>query len=169
MGDPVLWQRAEPVADPADPAIQALAADMIETMHAAGGVGLAAPQVGVSARLFVFRVPPSRLTGAADDTEAGDCVLINPEIELLGDTQVLGWEGCLSIPGLRAVVPRAHRLVYRGVALNGERIEREAAGFHARVIQHEFDHLNGVLYPMRMTDFSQFGFNEELAARFSQA
>jgi len=163
MGHPVLWRRCDPVPDPGAPEIRRLAADMIETMEDAPGVGLAAPQVHVPLRLFVFRVPEGRSGGDAEDMPVGNSVLINPEIKLLSDDRVLRWEGCLSIPGLRAAVPRAPRIHYRGVDCDGNRIEREASGFHAGVIQHEYDHLDGILYPMRMTDFRLFGFNEELS------
>jgi peptide deformylase len=137
---------------------------MIETMEDAPGVGLAAPQVHVPLRLFVFRIPAGR--GGEDplDLPVGTSVLINPQVELLTDERVLYWEGCLSIPGLRAAVPRAPRIRYRGVDCDGAATEREVSGFHADVVQHEYDHLDGILYPMRMQDFSLFGFNEELTA-----
>jgi peptide deformylase len=163
MGHPVLLQMCDPVADPGAPEIRRLVADMLETMHDAPGVGLAAPQVHVPLRLFVFRVPETRAGEGADDTVIGDSVLINPEIELLTDERLLRWEGCLSIPGLRAAVPRAPRIRYRGVDCDGRAVEREVSGFHAGVVQHEYDHLDGILYPMRMKDFSLFGFTEELA------
>jgi peptide deformylase len=163
MGQPVLIRRAEPVPDPGAPEIRRLVADMIETMHDAPGVGLAAPQVYVPLRLFVFRVPAERGETDPDDAAVGDTVLINPEVELLGEERVLRWEGCLSIPELRAAVPRAARVRYRGVDCDGRVIEREASGFHAGVIQHENDHLDGILYPMRMTDFTLFGYQDELA------
>jgi len=163
MGQPVLIRRAEPVPDPGAPEIRRLVADMIETMHDAPGVGLAAPQVYVPLRLFVFRVPAERGENDPDDAAVGDTVLINPEVELLGEERVLRWEGCLSIPELRAAVPRAARVRYRGVDCDGRLIEREASGFHAGVIQHENDHLDGILYPMRMTDFTLFGYQDELA------
>ena len=163
MGHPVLLKMCDPVADPGAPEIRRLVADMLETMHDAPGVGLAAPQVHVPLRLFVFRVPETRAGETADDTVIGDSVLINPKIELLTEQRVLRWEGCLSIPGLRAAVPRAPRIRYRGVDCDGRVVEREVSGFHAGVVQHEYDHLDGILYPMRMKDFSLFGFNEELA------
>ena len=169
MGHPVLIQRCAPVADPGAPEIRRLVADMIETMEDAPGVGLAAPQVYVPLRLFVFRIPAGR--GADDplDLPVGSSVLINPEVELLTDQRVLCWEGCLSIPGLRAAVPRAPRIRYRGVDCDGAVTEREVTGFHADVIQHEYDHLDGILYPMRMRDFSLFGFTEEIAAAMAAA
>jgi peptide deformylase len=163
MGLPVLTQVCEAVPDPGAPEIRRLVADMIETMEDAPGVGLAAPQVHVPLRLFVFRVPGDRSGTDPDDTALDNSVLINPTVELLGDERVVGWEGCLSIPGLRAAVPRARRIRYRGTDCDGRPVEREAAGFHARIVQHEFDHLNGVLYTMRVTDFRLFGFNEELS------
>ena len=163
MGHPVLLRRAEPVSAPGTPEIRRLVADMIDTMEDAPGVGLAAPQVHVPLRLFVFRVPPERVSGDVADSVAPNTVLINPELELLPGESVLRWEGCLSIPGLRGAVPRARRVRYRGADCDGRVIEREVSGFHAGVVQHEYDHLDGILYPMRMTDFRLFGFNEELA------
>ena len=163
MGHPVLLRMCEPVADPGAPEIRRLVADMLETMHDAPGVGLAAPQVHVPLRLFVFHVPETRAGEPTGDTVIGDSVLINPEIELLTDERVLRWEGCLSIPGLRAAVPRAPSIRYRGVDCDGRPVQREVSGFHAGVVQHEYDHLDGILYPMRMKDFSLFGFTEELA------
>jgi peptide deformylase len=160
MGHPVLLQKCAPVADPGAPEIRRLVANMMETMEDAPGVGLAAPQVYQPLRLFVFRVFGERAD--PDVLVLGNTVLINPEVELIGDERVMGWEGCLSIPGLRAMVPRADRIRYRGVDCDGNLTEREVTGFHARIVQHEYDHLDGVLYPMRMTDFHEFGFNEEL-------
>ncbi len=162
MGHPVLLRRCDPVADPGAPEIRRLVADMIETMEDAPGVGLAAPQVYQPLRLFVFRVPSGRESQNPDDTAVETTVMINPTVEPVGDERALGWEGCLSIPGLRAAVPRASRIRYRGVDCDGNVTEREAAGFHARVVQHEYDHLDGILYTMRMTDFRYFGFTEEL-------
>jgi peptide deformylase len=158
MGHPVLVQRAQPIDDPSVPALRRLVADMAETMLDAEGIGLAAPQVHSSLRLILF-------ADAADRAEAKDrrpLVLINPEIEPLDDTLELGWEGCLSIPGLRGIVPRYARIGYRGLTPDGETIEREAQGLHARVVQHELDHLDGVLYPMRMPDLRQLTFETEL-------
>jgi peptide deformylase len=162
MGHPVLLRACEPVADPGAPEIRRLVADMMETMMDAPGVGLAAPQVYQPLRLFVFRVPGGRETQDPDDVAMGNSVLINPTVELIGEERVMGWEGCLSIPGLRAAVPRANRIRYRGVDCDGTVIEREVTGFHARVVQHEYDHLDGIMYPMRMTDFRHFGFTDEL-------
>jgi peptide deformylase len=163
MGHPVLLQKCLEVADPTAPEIKRLVADMIETMHDASGAGLAAPQVHVPLRLFVFRVVAERASGDPDDTPMPDSVVINPTIETIGDDTRLRWEGCLSIPGLRAAVPRAWRIRYRGVDTDGAPVGGEVTGFHAGVVQHEYDHLDGVLYPMRMNDFSLFGFNEEIA------
>src|SRR5215469_9936084 len=168
MGHPVLLRKCDPVPDPGAPEIQRLVADMMETMEDAYGAGLAAPQVHVPLRLFVFRVSEARGQEDPDDAPIGNTVVINPEIELLSDERILRWEGCLSIPGLRAAVPRAPRIRYRGVDCDGNPIAREVAGFHAGVVQHEYDHLDGILYPMRMRNFSLFGFTEELT-RAAQA
>jgi peptide deformylase len=162
MGHPVLLQKAHPVEDPTAPEIKRLVEDMIETMLDAGGVGLAAPQVHVSLRLFVFHLPASRIEGEDAIALAAHAV-INPEFTPLDETQRMGWEGCLSIPGLRAAVPRFPRIRYAGFGTDGLGFERDAAGFHAVIVQHEYDHLDGILYMMRMTDFSMMGFNEELA------
>jgi len=162
MGHPVLLERCRPVADPGAPEIRRLVQDMFETMEDAPGAGLAAPQVHVPLRLFVFRVLPDRSSGASDDTVIGNTVVINPVVEPLGDEMHLRWEGCLSIPGLRAAVPRFRRVRYTGVDCDGRPVTAEVSGFHAGVVQHENDHLDGILYPMRMTDFSRMGFNEEI-------
>jgi peptide deformylase len=162
MGHPVLLRKCDPVPDPGAPEIRRLVADMMETMIDAPGVGLAAPQVYQPLRLFVFRVPGGRETQDPDDTTLENTILINPTVELIGEERVMGWEGCLSIPDLRAAVPRAARIRYRGVDCDGNVTEREATGFHARIIQHENDHLDGILYPMRVTDFRWFGFTNEL-------
>jgi peptide deformylase len=151
MGHPVLLQRAEPVADAAAPEITRLIADMGETMRDAGGIGLAAPQVHVPLRLFVWA-----------EGEALRAV-INPELAPLDDEIEAGWEGCLSIPGLRGLVPRFRRVAFRGQDEAGAALSGVAEGLLARVMQHEFDHLEGTLYPMRMPDLSRFGFTEELA------
>ena len=162
MGAPVLRVRAQEVPDPTHPEIARLVQDMTETMYAVGGAGIAAPQVHVSQRVVLYTVPASRSTGAEDDQPQGLTTIVNPSIEPLGEEMVLGWEGCLSLPGLRGAVPRHARVRYSGWLLSGERIERVASGWHARVVQHEFDHLDGILYPQRMTDMSLFGFTEEL-------
>lgn len=159
MGHPVLLAKAGLVEDVSAPEIQALIAAMAETMFDAGGVGLAAPQVHVGLRLFVFRVPASRGEGVEIPLRA----VVNPVIvpnEAAG--RELGWEGCLSIPGLRAAVPRWREIRLSGLDEDGKAFDEVLTGFAARVVQHEADHLDGVLYPMRMEDFSRFGYNEEL-------
>jgi len=158
MGNPILLQRCEPVPDPSAPEIRRLVADMLETMEEAPGVGLAAPQVYVPLRIFVFRVPGNR--GGTEPVPS--TVIINPTIEPVGEEIGLNWEGCLSIPEMRGVVPRHIAIRYSGVDRDGAPISGEASRFHARVMQHEYDHLDGILYTMRMTDFRYFGFNEEL-------
>lgn len=168
MGHPVLLQKALSVQDPTSSEIRRLVADMMETMEDANGAGLAAPQVYVPLRLFVFRVNANRASGDPDDVAMPNTVVINPEVTFIGDDTRLRWEGCLSIPGLRAAVPRAWRVRYTGVDAEGQPVSREVTGFHAGVVQHEYDHLDGVMYPMRMKDFSLFGFNEELARAAEQ-
>jgi len=158
MGHPVLLNPAKPVENPLAPEIQTLLANMVHTLDDAGGVGLAAPQVYESLRLFIFHVPPSR---AEDDQAIPLNAIINPTITPLSDEQELGWEGCLSIPGLRAAVPRFKHINLKALDSKGAPLDRDFSGFAARVIQHETDHLDGLLYPMRMNDFRYFGFNEE--------
>ncbi len=158
MGHPILRRRADPLADPRAPEIRRLVNDMLDTLADAGGIGLAAPQVHVPWRVVIFEVPPGRAGGDAVPMT----VLVNPEIEAAGPESDLGWEACLSVPGLTGVVARLRCIRYRGLTPAGERIEREAEGYHARVVQHECDHLDGVLYPMRMTDLSLLAFVEEL-------
>jgi peptide deformylase len=161
MGHPVLLRRADPVPDPAAPDIARLIDDMIETMEDARGAGLAAPQVHVPLRLFVFRVPADRSMGEGDPPRPVDA-LINPVITPDGDTMAFRWEGCLSIPGMRAMVPRFERVRYEGFNRHGAPVSGTATGFHATVLQHENDHLDGILYPMRMSDLGQMGFEEEM-------
>lgn len=167
MGHPVLLKRAEPVADPGAPEIRRLVADMMETMEDAPGAGLAAPQVHVPLRLFVFRVQPGRAE-TPGDAPVGNTVLINPVLEFVGDERVIRWEGCLSIPGMRGAVPRHARVRYTGVDCDGRVVQAEVGGFHANVVQHEYDHLDGILYPMRMTDLRLLGFHEEMAKAAEQ-
>ena len=162
MGHPVLRAVARPVEDPSAPWVRRLVGDMSETMEDASGAGLAAPQVHQSHRIVIFRVPEERLTDMPGDVAQDLTVLINPVVEAIGPERALGWEGCLSVPGLRGVVPRHLRVRYRATGLDGEIIEREAEGFHARVVQHECDHLDGILYPQRMTDHRLLVFLEEL-------
>jgi peptide deformylase len=161
MGHPVLRGVAAAVADPTSEAVKRLVADMIETLEDIGGAGLAAPQVHVSRRVVIFKVPAERTTGLSEDIPQDLTVLVNPEIEPLPGGVALGWEGCLSVPGLRGAVPRYARVRYRGVSPDGAVIEREVEGFHARVVQHECDHLDGILYPQRMTDHRLLMYLEE--------
>ena len=160
MGDPRLLRIAEPVAKFDTPELHALIADMFETMHSLNGAGLAAPQIGVNLRLVIFGFSSSPRYPDADAVP--ETVLINPVITFIGDEQEDGWEGCLSVPGLRGVVPRYRSLRYQGFDQYGKVIDRTATGFHARVVQHECDHLDGVLYPMRVRDFKQFGYTDVL-------
>jgi peptide deformylase len=161
MGHPVLRGIAQPVADPCADEVKRLVADMIETLEDIGGAGLAAPQVHVPRRVVIFRVPAERTTGRPEDKAQELQALINPVISPLGEERELGWEGCLSVPGLHGAVPRWARIRYQGVTLEGAPVDRVAAGFHARVVQHECDHLDGILYPQRMTDLRLLRFNEE--------
>jgi peptide deformylase len=165
MGHPVLRGIAEPVADPRAGDIKRLVADMIETLADIGGAGLAAPQVHVPKRVVIFRVPAERSSGEPEDMPQDLLALVNPVITPLGDAREIGWEGCLSVPGLHGAVPRWTRIRYQGVTPDGAAIDRTVAGFHARVVQHECDHLDGILYPQRMTDLRLLVFNEE-GARF---
>jgi len=162
MGNPILRARAAEIVDPADPWVRRLVEDMLETMEDAGGTGIAAPQVHEPHRVVTFFVAGERTTDLPGDGEQPLTVLINPVIEPIGGEVAFGWEGCLSVPGLRGVVPRHLRVRYRGLGLDGKPIEREAAGFHARVVQHECDHLDGILYPQRMADHRLLVYSEEL-------
>lgn len=162
MGHPVLRAVSSPVDDPTAPWVRRLVEDMVETMEDAGGTGIAAPQVHRPCRIVVFRVPEERLTEMPGDVAQDLTVLVNPIVETVGHERALGWEGCLSVPGLRGVVARHLRVRYRGTGLGGEVIERDVEGFHARVVQHECDHLDGILYPQRMTDHRLLVFLEEL-------
>lgn len=161
MGDERLLRVARPVQAFGTPQLRALIRDMEETMAAANGAGLAAPQIGVDLQVVIFGTgtPNPRYPEAPPVPRT---VLVNPAITPLGDEEEEGWEGCLSVPGLRGVVPRWRRIRYEGFDENGVRIVREAEGFHARVVQHECDHLVGKLYPMRVRDFGKFGFTEVL-------
>ena len=160
MGDPRLLRVAQPVQRFDTPELHALVADLFDTMHAAHGAGLAAPQIGIDLQLVIFGFKTNERY--PDAPPVPETVLINPQVTPLSNEQVDGWEGCLSVPGLRGVVPRFTRIRYSGFDPRGERIEREADGFHARVVQHECDHLIGKLYPMRVRDFTQFGFTSVL-------
>jgi peptide deformylase len=160
MGDPRLLRVAEPVRAFGTPELDALIADMFDTMHAADGAGLAAPQIGVNLQLVIFGF---RNNARYPDAPAvPETVLINPILRPLSDEMEEGFEGCLSVPGLRGSVPRYTTLHYEGFDARGETIVRDVEGFHARVVQHEVDHLLGILYPMRIKDFSRFGFTEVL-------
>jgi peptide deformylase len=170
MGHPVLAQVARPVTDPTAPEIRHLVNDMVETMMDANGAGLAAPQVHVPLRLVIFQAPAERTDASQEgsfETERFDhtaplTCLINPEILVLDPMLEGGWEGCLSVPGLRGYVERPGLIRYRGFGLDGRVIERTARGFHARVVQHEVDHLDGRLYPGRMRDLSRLIFETEI-------
>jgi peptide deformylase len=163
MGHPVLLRPAEPVEDPTALEIRRLVADMVETMEDAEGTGLAAPQVHVAKRVVVFFVAEGRSQREAGTGGAVPLtVLINPEIEPLTEETALDWEACLSVPGLAGQVPRHTSIRYRGYGLDGKLLERTAEGFHARVVQHECDHLDGILYPRRMIDLSKLVFASEL-------
>jgi peptide deformylase len=160
MGHPVLRERAQRVERFATPELRALVQDMKDTMKAKNGAGLAAPQIGVGQRVVIFGVQDN--PRYPDAEEVPFTVLVNPQIVLLTREVEEGWEGCLSVPGMRGVVPRYTKLRYSGFDEEGAPLERVAEGFHARVVQHECDHLDGILYPQRMTDMSRFGFIEEL-------
>ena len=168
MGHPVLNRTADAVEDPTAPEIQRLIADMVDTMADAPGIGLAAPQVHVPKRLVIFHIPETR--AHQEEDENGDepeeavpmTVRINPEIEALGEERVTGIEGCLSLPGMVGMVPRFRHIRYKALAPDGSVIEREASGYHARVVQHECDHLDGILYPQRMEDLSTLGYTDEM-------
>ncbi|MGE5866910.1 MAG: peptide deformylase [Rhizobacter sp.] len=160
MGDPRLLRLARPVQHFDTPELHALIADMFDTMRAANGAGLAAPQIGIDLALVIFGF--RRNDRYPDAPAVPETVLINPIITPLDATEEEGWEGCLSVPGLRGIVPRHARIRYTGFDARGEPIDREAEGFHARVVQHECDHLEGKLYPMRIRDFSRFGFTSVL-------
>jgi peptide deformylase len=160
MGDPRLWQMSRPIEAFGTAELAALLTDMRDTMAHLSGAGLAAPQIGVPLRVVIFGVKSNPRYPGIDDVP--DTVLINPVLKPLSDEIEEGWEGCLSVPGMRGWVPRFRALKYSGCDEQGQRFEREVEGFHARVVQHEVDHLDGVLYPMRIRDFTRFGFNEAL-------
>lgn len=168
MGDERLLRMAQAVTEFDTPELHALVADMLETMAAVNGAGLAAPQLGVNLQVVIFG------TGAVNprypqEAPFPQTVLINPVITPLDDEEQLGWEGCLSVPGMRAVVPRWQRIRYSGLDARGKVIDRMADGFHSRVVQHECDHLIGKLYPMRVRDFTQFGYVDVLFPEISAA
>ena len=161
MGDPRLLRVAQPVTAFDTDALHLLVRDMVDTMRAADGAGLAAPQIGIDLQLVIFGTDAVN-PRYPDAPPVPRTVLCNPVVTPLSDEEVEDWEGCLSVPGLRGLVPRRRRIRYRGLDPYGDLIEREAEGFHARVVQHECDHLIGKLYPMRVRDFTRFGFTEVL-------
>ena len=161
MGDPRLLRSAPPVVEFDTDALHLLISDMLDTMHSASGAGLAAPQIGVDLQVVIFGTDAVN-PRYPDAPVVPRTVLINPVITVLDNVMEDGWDGCLSVPGMRGVVPRHARIRYKGFDQYGDAIDRIAEGFHARVVQHECDHLWGKLYPMRMTDFTQFGFTEVL-------
>ena len=160
MGHPLLREVAAPVARFGTSELRELVRDMDDTMRALNGAGIAAPQIGVSQRVVIFEVQSNPRYPRAENVPY--TVLVNPELEPIGDAREDGWEGCLSVPGLRGLVPRFQRVRYRGYDPDGRPIDRAVSGFHARVVQHEVDHLDGLLYPMRIKDFTRFGFNDAL-------
>ncbi len=160
MGDPLLYRKAQPVEHFNTPELDALIADMFDTVAALNGAGLAAPQIGVSLRVVIFGLEANPRYPDAEPVPR--TVLINPVIEPLGEETEDGWEGCLSVPGLRGLVGRHKHVRYTGYDPHGERIDRTVSGFHARVVQHECDHLDGILYPMRLRDIRLMGFEDAL-------
>jgi peptide deformylase len=160
MGEPLLLEKAQAITQFDTPELHALIEDMQDTMQAMNGAGIAAPQIGVSLQVVIFGVGAN--PRYPDAEQVPYTVLINPTLNFIGDEIEDGWEGCLSVPGMRGVVPRFARLHYTGFDQYGNVIDRLVSGFHARVVQHECDHLNGILYPMRITDLSQFGFTDVL-------
>jgi peptide deformylase len=164
MGEPLLKQVAAPV-ERFDEALRALVADMDDTMRSLNGAGLAAPQIGVSQRVVIFELRENPRYPHVSPVPY--TVLINPVLTPLGDEQEEGWEGCLSVPGMRGLVPRYRRLRYQGFDQQGAPIDRTVEGFHARVVQHEVDHLDGILYPQRIRDMRNFGFEDVLAGQMT--
>ena len=171
MGDPFLLQKAAPVEQLDDPELQTLIQDLEDTMRFMNGAGIAAPQIGVGSRVVIFGQKQPSINTADEEVKnprypdadtVPYTVLINPIVTPLGDAMDDGWEGCLSVPGLRGVVPRYTRIHYTGVDQYGNTIDRLVSGFHARVVQHECDHLEGILYPMRIQDLSKFGYTRVL-------
>jgi len=161
MGDPRLLQVSEPVSNLEDPDLRELIGDMFDTMEELDGAGLAAPQIGIFKRVVIFGVDNNPRYIHAEHVPT--TVLINPKLEFLGEDEEEGWEGCLSVPGMRGLVPRRSKVRYQGYDPSGGPINVEAQGFHARVVQHEVDHLDGILYPMRIEDMRNFGFESELS------
>ena len=166
MGDPRLLEPSKPIVNVPSKELDQLIQDMLDTMEEYEGAGLAAPQIGVFKQLVVFGVDSNERY--PDTEQVPLTILINPEIEAIDDEMVESWEGCLSIPGMRGLVPRHSKVRYTGVDQFGNSIDREVDGFHAIVVQHECDHLDGILYPMRVPDMSYFGFEEELSQPISE-
>lgn len=162
IGDPRLRQASDVVEKFDTPELHDLIEDMFDTMAAADGAGLAAPQIAVPRRVLIFGVESNPRYPDAEPVPT--TVLVNPAYDVIGDAMVSGWEGCLSVPGMRGLVPRHAAIRYRGVDQYGEAVECEASGFHAIVFQHEIDHLDGILYPDRIVEHDKFGFEEELVA-----
>ncbi|MEJ2794929.1 peptide deformylase [Iodobacter sp. LRB] len=160
MGDPLLLEQAAPVEAFGTPELHSLISDLFDTMQATGGVGIAAPQIGVSLQVVIFGFDVSDRYPEAEAVPM--TVLINPVLTPLSDEMADGWEGCLSVPGLRGEVPRYTRLRYQGFDAEGQVIDRSVSGFHARVVQHECDHLNGILYPQRIKDLRRFGYTDTM-------
>jgi peptide deformylase len=160
MGDPRLLAVAQPVAEFGSPELKSLLTDMQDTMHDLNGAGLAAPQIGVGLRVVIFGFEENPRYPDADSVPF--TILINPQLTALSEFQDEGWEGCLSVPGMRGLVPRYRELRYTGFDADGNPIDRSVKDFHARVVQHEVDHLDGILYPRRIRDLTQFGFNDAL-------
>ncbi len=160
MGDPVLYRKADPVTAFASPELDNLIQDMFDTMAALNGAGLAAPQIGVSQRVVIFEMQSNQRYPEAEPVPR--TILINPVLEPIGDQMEDGWEGCLSVPGLRGLVSRYQQLRYTGYDPAGHSIDRTVSGFHARVVQHECDHIDGILYPMRLKDIRYLGFEDAL-------
>jgi peptide deformylase len=160
MGEPLLLQKAQPITQFDTPELHALITDMQDTMQAMDGAGIAAPQIGVSLQVVIFGVGSN--PRYPDAEQVPYTVLINPVLNFIGDEIEEGWEGCLSVPGMRGAVPRYIRLHYKGFDQYGNGIDRLVSAFHARVVQHECDHLNGILYPMRIADLTKFGFTDVL-------
>jgi peptide deformylase len=165
MGDPLLRQVAAPVRELATAELRALVADMDETMRALNGAGIAAPQIGVSLRVVIFELKDN--PRYAQITPVPYTVLVNPTVTPLGSDEEEGWEGCLSVPGLRGLVPRYRRVRYQGYSPDGTPLDRTVEGFHARVVQHEVDHLDGILFPQRIRDLRAFGFEDALAGQMA--
>ncbi len=160
MGDPRLLEVAKPIENVSDPALKPLIADMYDTLHEAKGFGLAAPQIGIDLRILIFGIAPNKYH--PDEAPVPLTAILNPWLEILTEDTCQAPESCLSVPGMRGLVPRFTHIRYGGTLEDGSEIEREAKGFHARLFQHEYDHLDGILYPQRIADMTKFGFTEAL-------